>query len=205
MLSRTVKITCTDCCRSFMWDLEEGPAHKSRCPYCQGEKEIAPKPKGKKKKKKKTRKRMLTNEERYPANEDCEKPTYPQEWMLDFHCRSLNEYHMSPHLRVRDKGAAYRAFEKLGISKVRRTNRKVKVTVVSCRQRLADTQSLYGGSSKGLLDVLVRMGWVHDDTEEWCDFSISQEKVLKKDLEAGKERGTRVEIRAVKKPRKKKE
>lgn len=201
MLTDVIKVTCIRCGQSFMWDLNVAPAHKSKCPYCQtGDKKIeTPKPK-----KKRRRKRMLTAEERYPENPEKDKPEYPQEWFLDFHCKSVNQYHMSPHLRVRDKGAAYRALEKLDVPDVRRTRRKVKVAVISFRQRLVDRQSLYAGSSKGLIDVLVRKGWIHDDTEEWCDLVMSQEKVLKKDMDDGKRRGTLVRLEAIPKPRKKK-
>lgn len=199
MIGSHVSITCTKCCQSFMWDLEKGPAHKSKCPYCEGEEEL-PKPKPKKRKK---QKRMLTKAERYPENKDEPKPEYPKTWMLDFHCKSINEYHMSPHLRVSDKGAAYRALEKAEVQKVKRTARRVKVTITSFRQRMVDCQSLYGGSSKGLLDVLVRLGWVHDDTEEWCKLEIVQEQVLQKDIDAGKQRGTLVELKAIPKPKKK--
>lgn len=193
MLVRTIKLVCTSCGQAFMHDLDVCPPHKAPCPYCSPDSDKRILPKAKKKKKKK-RKRMLTSEERYPANADCPKPEFPQEWMLDFHCRSINEYHMSPHLRVRDKGAAYRALEAAGIGKVRRAEKKVRVTIFSLRQRKIDRQSLFGGSAKGLLDVLVRLGWVHDDTPDWCELYMGQEQVLKKDLDAGKERGTRVTI-----------
>lgn len=193
-----IEITCTRCCRSFMWDLTTAPAHKAMCPHCDGDKEIH-KPAPKKK-----RKRMLTKAERYPDNEDKPKPEYPQEWFLDFHCRSLNEYHNSPHLRVRDKGAAYRSLGKLGISSVQRSQRRVMVTFTSFRSKLVDRQSLYGGSAKGLLDILVRLGWVHDDDEEWSEFKISQNQVLKKDMDDGAQRGTRVQIKTIRKPRKQK-
>lgn len=202
MLGGTVQITCAKCCQNFMWDLENGPAHKSHCPYCDGDEKIkVPEPK---KKRKKAKKKMLTKAERHPENEDCDSPEYPQEWFLDFHCRSLNEYHKSPHLRVRDKGAAYRAIEKAGIPKVRRTKRKVKILIVSYRKMLVDCQSLYGGSSKGLVDVLVRMGWLHDDSPDWCDPKIEQEKVLQADIDAGAQRGTKVILQTIPKPRKKK-
>jgi hypothetical protein len=159
-LSSTIEILCTKCCRKFMWDLEVAPVEKSLCPHCDRGKEIAP-PAPKKKR------RMMTKAERFPENEDKPKPEYPQEWFLDFHCRSLNEYRNQDHLRIRDKGAAYRALDKAVVEAVQRSQRRVRVTITSFRKRLCDRQSLYGGSAKGLLDIIVRMGWINDDTDAW--------------------------------------
>jgi hypothetical protein len=195
-LARNIRLTCLRCGQGFHWDLAMGSPHKSPCPYCDENKEIIPKPG------KKSKKRMLTKEERYPENKGSPKPEYPVSWFLDMHLRSLNEYHLSPHVRVRDKGVAYRAMEDAGIPVVRRTARRVQIIITSYRSRLVDQQSLYGGSAKGLVDILVRTGWVHDDSPDWCDLRITQEKVLQGDMARGIKRGTRVEIRAIPKSRK---
>lgn len=179
-----------------MWDINQGPAHKSICPYCNKDKATAIL---KKSKKVKPKPRMLTSEERYPLNKDCPAPVYPQEWFLDFHCRSINNYHMSPHLRVKDKGYAYRALEEAKVGNVKRIAKKTRITIISYRKKLLDPQSLYGGSAKGLLDIIVRLGWIKDDTPEWCELVMKQEQVLQKDVDAGKKLGTYVKLEQIRK------
>lgn len=195
-LTQSIEISCMKCGQSFMWDLNQGPPHKAKCSYCDKESANLILPKVKKSPQKR---RMLTKEERYPENKDYPPPSFPQEWMLEFHCRSINKYHMSPHLRVKDKGYAYKALELLNIGNVKRVAKKVRVTIISYRKMLLDPQSLYGGSAKGLLDVIVRLGWVHDDTPEWCELIMKQEQVLQKDIDAGKKRGTYIKLEVMRK------
>ena len=188
---RRVSLTCTSCMQSFMWDLSKAPLKAAVCPYCTAVKAIQPV------KVKKKKRKMLTNAERYPENPGCPAPVYPSAWFLDYHCRSLNNYQKNAYLRVKDKGAAYRALDKAEVTDVRRTDKKIRVTITSYRKKLVDCQSLYGGGTKGLLDILVRRGWVHDDNPQWCDLRIDQEQVLQKDLDAGKNKGTRVILEEV--------
>lgn len=200
-LSGIISISCGNCGQTFTWNLADGPLSKSFCPYCEGSRKITDsinkkdknKKKEKRRKKKKKKYNLRTKEEKYPANLDCPDPTYPLELFIsekDFYCRSINEYYKSPRYRKYDIDAVTKALEKLNISRVKRVEIKVKVTIISYRFKLMDTQSLYGGGSKGLLDTFVRFGWLYDDSPKWCELKIEQEQVLKKDLEAGKERGT---------------
>lgn len=182
--------TCARCGGEIRLDLRN--LKEAECPKCDKGKEKLPPPKPKKKKA-----NVRTKEFRYPENEALEPGSYPLETFLDFHCRSVNRYHQSPHLRVRDKGAAYRALEKAGIAAVRRTSRRVKITMISYRQVLVDEVEWAAGSAKGLVDILVRMGWIKDDTKQWLVREYEQIQVLQKDLDKGKERGTSIQIELV--------
>lgn len=54
-------------------------------------------------------------------------------------------------------------------------NQKKKVEIISRRSRLLDKDNLYGGC-KGLIDSLKFYGLIVDDSPEWCDLEVSQEK-----------------------------
>ncbi|KKN96890.1 hypothetical protein LCGC14_0165340 [marine sediment metagenome] len=191
-LGKYVDGTCSRCGGAVKINLEK--IKDSDCPRCdKGKKKLAePKPA----KKKKTS-NVRSKEFRYPENKDLKPGEYPLETFLDFHCRSVNRYHQSPHLRVRDKGAAYRALEKESFGSVRRVEQRVKLTLVSHRQLLVDEENLAAGSAKGLVDILVRLGWIKDDTKQWLERDYDQKQVLAKDMEKGAERGTYIKIELV--------
>lgn len=182
--------TCARCGGKIRLDLRK--LKEAECPKCDEGKEKLPPPKPKKKKA-----NVRTKEFRYPENEALEPGSYPLEAFLDFHCRSVNRYHQSPHLRVRDKGAAYRALEQLKIGPVRRTSRRVRLTLVSYRQLFVDEENLGAGSAKGLVDVLVRMGWLRDDTKKWLIRDYDQKQVTAEDMRKGKKRGTSIRVELV--------
>ncbi len=194
-LGKYVDGTCSRCGGAIKINLEE--IKESNCPRCDKGKKKLPTPKPKKKKA-----NVRTKEFRYPENKDLEPGSYPLELFLDFHCRSVNRYHQSPHLRVRDKGAAYRALGDLKIGPVKRTERRIRLTLISHRQMLVDEENLAAGSAKGLVDVLVRMGWIKDDTKEWLARDYDQKQVSAKDMERGEKRGTSIKLELIRKAKK---
>ena len=189
-IGKYVDGTCSRCGGEIRINLEK--IKESNCPRCDKGKKELPAPKPKKKKA-----NVRTKEFRYPENKDLEPGIYPLDVFLDFHCRSVNRYHQSPHLRVRDKGAAYRALEQVNVGSVKRLDRRVRLTLVSYRQLLVDEENLAAGSAKGLVDVLVRLGWIKDDTKEWLARDYDQKQVSVKDMRGGDKRGTSIRIELV--------
>lgn len=57
-----------------------------------------------------------------------------------------------------------------------KTTRKIQLIITSIRSRLLDKDNLWGGC-KQLIDSMVRLGIIKDDSENWLDLEIRQIKV----------------------------
>jgi len=57
---------------------------------------------------------------------------------------------------------------------VQNNKAKVRLTIISERKRLCDTDNLYGGNLKGLLDALKREQFIYDDSPEYLELKVEQ-------------------------------
>lgn len=60
-------------------------------------------------------------------------------------------------------------------SRYKHNDKKRYVKITSLRPQLLDRGDLWGGA-KGLVDALVNLGMLKDDSDEWCDLEIVQVK-----------------------------